>query len=275
MTSRILVIEDNQASLELMLYLLDAFGYTPLSACDGAEGVEVARRSQPDLILCDVQLPKLNGYEVCRELKSDPALRAIPLVAVTAYAMVGDREKLLAGGFDGYISKPINPETFMQQVKPFLRTAPRAVTSQPTLPATFPAALKHTTILVLDNNLVNLRLSHSILEPFGYEVIDAHDVDEALALALEDRPDLIMSDVHMPVKDGFDFIRAVKADPQLSSIPFVFISSTLWGERERVVCLALGADRFILRPVEPQALVAEIESCLSEAKKSNQEIGGS
>src|SRR5260370_32368281 len=106
--ARVLVVEDNPASLDLMTYLLKAFGHTPLSARDGLEGIAAAQREHPDLILCDIQLPGTNGVEVCRRLTKHPALRDTPLVAVTAYAMVGDREKLLAAGFNGYLSQPIN-----------------------------------------------------------------------------------------------------------------------------------------------------------------------
>src|SRR5258708_7169802 len=121
MSSRILIIEDNPANLELMTYLLKAFGHVPLTAQDGEEGLATARRQKPDLIVCDIQLPGMNGHAVAREVKADPALRGIPLVAVTAFAMVGDRDKVLASGFDGYISKPIDPETFVAQVETFLR----------------------------------------------------------------------------------------------------------------------------------------------------------
>jgi CheY-like chemotaxis protein len=120
MSARVLVIEDNASSLELMTYLLESFGYTPLHAHDGEEGLQVARSERPDLILCDVQLGAMDGHEVCRRLKRDPVLRSIPLVALTAYAMVGDREKMLAEGFDGYLSKPVNPEQVMDQLAPFL-----------------------------------------------------------------------------------------------------------------------------------------------------------
>ncbi len=118
--ARILVIEDNPTNLELISYLLKAFGHETLAATDGEKGLEVVRREMPDLIICDIQLPNMNGYEVARRLKADPALRAIPLVAVTAMAMVGDRDRVLAAGFDGYIPKPIAPETFVGQVEAFL-----------------------------------------------------------------------------------------------------------------------------------------------------------
>ena len=121
--ARVLVIEDNRTNLELMSYLLTAFGHEVLTAADGEEGLEVARRCLPELIICDVQLPKLDGFGVAAQLKSHPALKTIPLLAVTALAMVGDRDKLLAAGFDGYLSKPIDPETFVPAAVAFLSSA--------------------------------------------------------------------------------------------------------------------------------------------------------
>ena len=120
MPKRILVIEDNPQNLELMTYLLKAFGHTTLTAGDGIEGIETIRRERLDLIICDVHLPNVDGYEVARQIKRDPMFRRIPLVAVTALAMVGDREKVLAAGFDGYIDKPISPEVFVKQVEAFM-----------------------------------------------------------------------------------------------------------------------------------------------------------
>ena len=123
MAARILIIEDNLATMELMAYLLSAFGHTPLTAFDGEHGVRIAREQRPNLILCDVHLPKLDGYGVIGMLKADPVLRAIPVLVVTALAMVGDRERLIAAGFDGYISKPIDPEQFVADLAAFLPAA--------------------------------------------------------------------------------------------------------------------------------------------------------
>lgn len=120
LAGRILVIEDNPINMELITYLLQAFNYAVFKASDGEEGIELARREMIDLIICDVQLPKVDGYEVAHRLKEHPALHKIPLVAVTALAMVGDREKVLAVGFDGYISKPIIPELFVSQIAGYL-----------------------------------------------------------------------------------------------------------------------------------------------------------
>jgi CheY-like chemotaxis protein len=120
MSKRILVIEDNPVNLELLTDLLEAFGFTVLAAHGGAQGIELVRQEKLDLIICDIQMPGMDGYEVAAYLKRDPMLRRIPLVAVTALAMVGDREKVLAAGFDGYIDKPISPELFKKQVEGFM-----------------------------------------------------------------------------------------------------------------------------------------------------------
>jgi CheY-like chemotaxis protein len=125
MGGRILVIEDNPTNLELITYLLNAFGHTTIAARDGEEGVEAALRSNPDLILCDIAMPKLDGYAVAQRLRAASTLNGVPLIAVTASAMVGDRDKVVASGFDGYISKPITPETFVAEVEAYLHRGER------------------------------------------------------------------------------------------------------------------------------------------------------
>lgn len=116
----ILVIEDDDASRQLVTYLLEAAGHRVLAAENGAVGVRVALAESPDIILCDLQMPVMNGYEVARSLRTSMIWRVVPLVAVTAFSMPGDREKALDVGFNEHLSKPITPETFVQQVEAFL-----------------------------------------------------------------------------------------------------------------------------------------------------------
>jgi CheY-like chemotaxis protein len=276
MGARILVIEDNPANLELMSYLLRAFGHEVLTAMDGETGLEIARREGPDLIVCDIQIPKANGLEVARRVKSHPSLSKIPLVAVTAFAMVGDRDKVLSAGFDGYLAKPIIPDKFVQQVEAFLPGFDRIT---PELSATAPPSItrrpdKRATILVVDDSAVNIELARSILEPAGYEIIAARSVAEALGMIADVDPDLILSDVHMREANGFDFLRSLKADRTFSNIPFVFISSTVWREQDRIRGLEMGAAKFILRPTDPEVVLAEIERCLSKGKSHGDNPGG-
>lgn len=117
MTARILVIEDNEDNITLIAYLLEAHGYTPLLARGGTEGVRLAIENRPAVVLLDIRMPDMDGYEVIETLKADPGLNDMKIIAVTASAMVGDRELIVAAGFDGYIDKPIDPETFVATVE--------------------------------------------------------------------------------------------------------------------------------------------------------------
>ena len=121
MSARILLIEDNATNLDLMNYLLHALGFDVECATDGVSGLEAARSGGYDLILSDILMPDLDGYELARRVKADERLKTIPLVAITALAMAGDRDKIIAAGFDGYISKPIDPQKFRAQIQPFLK----------------------------------------------------------------------------------------------------------------------------------------------------------
>ena len=120
MKLKILLIEDNEQNRYLAKFLLEKCGYAVVSASDGRAGIELAKTVKPALILLDIQLPLMDGYTVARELRNNPALREIPIIAVTSYAMVGDREKALAAGCNGYLEKPINPDTFVTEIERFL-----------------------------------------------------------------------------------------------------------------------------------------------------------
>jgi two-component system, cell cycle response regulator DivK len=120
MTRTIVLIEDNEQNRYLLSYLLERHGFTVFAAPDGPRGIELARARRPDVILLDIQLPTMHGYDVAATLRADPDLLGVPIIAVTSYAMVGDREKALAAGCTGYIEKPIDPDTFVQQVEDYL-----------------------------------------------------------------------------------------------------------------------------------------------------------
>lgn len=120
--ARILVIEDNPASLHLMRYMLSAFQHEPLTATSGQQGLDIAREQPVELILCDINMPGTSGYEVVAQLKTLERTRTTPVVAVTALAMVGDRDRILKAGFDGYLTKPVDPEAFIRDVEGFLKS---------------------------------------------------------------------------------------------------------------------------------------------------------
>jgi CheY-like chemotaxis protein len=120
MSRKILVVDDNAASRELIREVLEMNGYDVIEAADGEDAVHRARESVPDLVLADIQMPRLDGYGVLRELRADPRLSGLRVVALTAFAMQGDRERALDAGFDGYITKPVEIAALRQEIKRFL-----------------------------------------------------------------------------------------------------------------------------------------------------------
>ena len=276
MTARILIIEDNRTNMELMVYLLTAFGYQLDTAADGCKGIERALSTLPDLVICDLEMPVMSGYEVVKHLRDRIETKPIPMIAVTAYAMVGDRDKILAAGFDGYVSKPIYPETFVKEVESFLpaeKRPPRVPQPHNRSPQSRARSeLKNMHVLVVDDSPTNLSLIRSTLEPSGYDVVAVSTVDAAMIHARRGSFDLILSDLHMSPESGLGFLRQVKADPHLRSIPFVLFTSSRSdpndGMQERAI--ALGVERFLSRPIAPEQLLEELETCLTRPKIAEQ-----
>ena len=120
-TLRVLIADDNGDTREMYALYLNMVGYSVDTAEDGHEAILKARALRPDLVVMDLQMPKLDGFEAALQIRRLPELGHVPIVAVTASAMVGDRDKILARGFDGYIAKPVTPETFVTQVESFVR----------------------------------------------------------------------------------------------------------------------------------------------------------
>lgn len=123
MNRRILLIEDNEQNRYLVTFLLQARGWEVVHAADGPAGLALAGEIAPALILLDIQLPGMDGYAVARALRANPKLAAIPVVAVTSYAMSGDRERCIEAGCTGYLEKPIDPQTFVAEVEAMLEAS--------------------------------------------------------------------------------------------------------------------------------------------------------
>lgn len=224
--ARILIIEDNPANIELMSFLLSAYGHAPLSAADGPRGVAAARSERPDLIACDVNLPGMDGFAVLAELKGDPALAGVPILAVTALAMTGDREKVLAAGFDGYISKPIEPESFVAELEAFLTTAPASAPAAAAAPppvtamaandttATATAATPDAgarTLLLVDDDRFMLGVLNDMLIGQPYRVLSACSGEEALQVLSHEPVEVILCDQAMPGMRGTEVLAEAAA----------------------------------------------------------------
>ena len=120
MSDTLLIIEDKEQNFYMMRFLLEKNGFRVIGAGNGREGIDKALRHKPQAILLDIQLPEMDGYAVAEELKKHSELDHVPIIAVTSYAMVGDRERILAAGATGYIEKPIDPETFVGEIRKYL-----------------------------------------------------------------------------------------------------------------------------------------------------------
>lgn len=271
--ARILVIEDNPINLELMTYLLRAWGHEAISATDGQAGLDVVRADPPDLVVCDIQMPGLDGYEVARALKADAALARVPLLAVTAFAMVGDHDRALRAGFDGHFSKPIDPAQFMAELARFLPGVPAAPKPSPAPPPgeiavqrpirpELCAIAPGLVVLMVDDTDANLAFKVSLLEPAGYQVLTAGGGEQAFELARTRHVDLILSDVVMHEGNGFELLERVRSDVVLHAMPFIFLTATARDDASRDHGLALGADAYLVRPIEPESLLAALREQL-------------
>lgn len=271
MGAKILLVEDTPHNLQLMTYLLEMHGHAVSTAVTGERGVDMARASRPDVIVMDLQLPGIDGYEALAALRSVPDLAAVPVIAVTSFAMAGDRRRVLDAGFDHYLTKPIDPETFTEEISTRLPEHLRGSLPTPAAVEQPQAADVSTTgpdghhardILVLDDSRINQTLLRSMLEPHGYRVRTAFTVEEAIAAAETMAPDLVLSDVHVGRQSGTELLSHLQSVPVLTVVPFAFITATTdWQDP----LLGAGATRIIQRPIEPAALLKEVDALLNSA----------
>lgn len=259
MVARVLLVEDTPDNLKLMTYILRAYGHTVTAVGNGEAALAAAGTHRTDLIIMDLQLPGIDGYETLRRLRADPEWPVVPVIAVTAYAMVGNRDQALAAGFDGYLTKPIDPTSFVPAIEAHLPDALRGSrTASPKTrigPRHTPVATPQPPrgrVLAIDDRRANLTLLRSVLEPRGYVVDCAADPDQALVLAVADHPDAILCDIHLGGAQGQEVLRQLRAVPELADIPFAFLSAT----SSSADGPTLDGRPVIYKPIEPEPLLA-------------------
>lgn len=263
MSARILVVEDSPDIRVLIRMLLEAAGHEVMTASDGRAGVETARRERPDLVLMDLSLPVLSGWEAAKEIKESPETASIPVVAVTAHAMHGDRERALAAGCDGFIPKPIDEETFASLVESYLRrpvveeSSPIEATASP--PSSRPGSAEPGRILVVDDHAEVAQIIRHDLESEGHRVVVARTLDQASELARDDEQfDLAIVDVMLGPDSGYD-LAAELVSRSREYLPVLLVTA---GEIDREKGFAAGADDFVAKPLDPVELVARARSLI-------------
>ena len=250
----ILVIEDNPLNMKLVRSLLTLGGYRVLEAEDANRGIEMATAQLPALILMDIQLPDMDGLTATRTLKSRAETRAIPVVALTSYAMPGDEMKAREAGCSGYITKPVNTRTFLDVIGRYLN---RSVA--PAMPLRV-QKYKHR-ILVVDDDPLNVKLLGAKLPADQFEVLTAFNGKEAVQKTLQEHPELILLDIMMPEMDGYEVSHWLKTNPATENIPIILVTA-LDGSEDKIRGFEAGADEFLSKPVNEIELLTRINSLL-------------
>jgi PAS domain S-box-containing protein len=273
-TIPVLVVDDNEANLKVARFALEAGGYEVRVALDGEAALEVLRSFQPRLILMDIQLPGIDGLELTRRLKARPATRDIVIVAVTAYAMKGDREKALAAGCDGYIAKPLDPIALPDQIGEYLgRAAPSPVAltpdiAQPPGPASSSDAAAATPagdkapILLVEDNPTTRKMFRVALESAGYRIVEAQNARTGLDAVARIRPALVIQDLLLPDMDGLDLAGELRQRLG-ASVPIVCVSGFL-SRLDQARAMRDGFAHVFVKPVDPLQLIDTVRLLLAE-----------
>jgi len=259
MAARILIVEDDLATRELMAVMLQEAGHAVSGADDGEAGLRQALDSHPDLVLCDLRLPSLDGYAVARTLKLDPCCARIPLLAVSALAQGGDRARVLAAGFDGYLCKPIEPASFVAEVEAFLPSVPPPAPAQATGPAAGTGATAaQPTLLVVDDDAFMREVLVDALEGEPWRILSAGSAEEALALLASQPVDVVLSDQCMPGMQGTELMAQVsRAHPRTVRLILSGLSEVEAIER---ACAAGLVDRHLAKPWAAGALREDLRA---------------
>lgn len=281
----IAVVENDRHTLDELHALLGSAGYRVVSTSDGRSAVDLVREEKPSLLLCNADMPGMDGYEVLKAVRSDPATAACPVVFLSASQVFGDRIRAFRHGVIDYLTRPITPEVLLRKVEKALEGRPAGgaasapmvtevgphaeIVDPPQLPAgtssvprleDIPDVLR--SVLVVDDNAFFRTFLRSLLTTQGFTVHEAADGDEGLRMALEHRPWLILTDVRMPGEDdGFEFCRKVRSHSLIRQTPLLFLSG--WDDyKARYQGLELGADDFVSKQTPARELLIRIQVIL-------------
>ena len=263
----ILIVDDNAVNLTLLQFLLRSEGYDVQVATSGQQALDLTRSLSPDLILMDLQLSDMHGFEVTRTLKSDPATSGIPIIAVTAYAMKGDEEKALSAGCDQYVTKPIDTRALPRLIAQQLGQGPPEAMPVVSASAEVPEGLaegereKPLALVVEDNLEMNVFLSLALSR--SCRTVSAYDGQEGIEKALALNPDLILSDLVMPKVTGEQLVATLRANSRFDGVPIVLLTGHDDDPALRARLLRAGAQDYITKPCSAEELDARVGNLLT------------
>jgi CheY-like chemotaxis protein/class 3 adenylate cyclase len=246
----ILLADDSPLIHRHTVPILEDDGYEVRSASDGAEALELARAITPDLVITDVEMPRLDGYGVCKALKADPATAHVPVLICSSLGEAADLERGFDAGADDYLVKPVIPEELSTRVRALVL-------------GSLPASRER--ILVVDDSPAQRHYVADCLARQGFEVVTADNGKTALERAQAVRPALVVSDYEMPVMTGFELVHALRRDPELRQIPVIMLTARD-GKRDMAQMRAAGASAYLVKPFSQDKCIALVERTLAERR---------
>jgi len=256
MNKTVVVVEDNALNMKLTCSLLSLLDCRILEAGDAETGLEMIREQKPDLVLMDIQLPGMDGFEACRMIREDFDKETLPVIAVTALATGADEIRALEAGCNDFIPKPIKVKVFLEKVADYI-----GVPQEQRIPVLDRREGVKKKVLVVDDAKTNVKQIKEMLPPDLYEVLEAYNGIDALKIARNEIPDVIFLDIIMPDIDGYEVTRRLKADSNTKDIPIVMVTA-LDGSDDRVKGLEAGAEDVLAKPVNRVEVIARTRSMI-------------
>jgi len=279
--ARILIVDDEAQNLELMEAMLGASGYEVLLGSEGEEALRLARERKPDLILLDLMMPGLSGFEVCARIKTDPQTAGIPVLFVTALSQIGDKERAMAAGGDDFLTKPFQRTELLTRVEALLkvrhlnRDLDRALAylhelelvrhaQQPKKPqAHTPPAEGAGTILVVDDELLARQLFADVLREAGYVTHQAENGEQALEIAQQETIDVVLLDIMMPGMSGLEVL--AKLGELTPDSPVIIVTANPTSDNA-ITALRLGAFDFIVKGFKNEVMLTTVARAMDRRR---------
>ena len=271
----ILIVDDEPLNVKLLSSKLAVAEYETVSAFNGKTALEIAQTKPPDLILLDIMMPEMDGYEVTEILKQDPETKDIPIILITALDGTEDKLKGLEAGADEFLNKPVNTAELLARVKSLLRlklyqdqlkarTDPQAfLASQGEGDTVSQREVHLPTILLVEDNEKDVRLIQSYLQGEAYHMEVVKTGEETISKVLKDKIDLVLLDILLPGMDGFEVVKRLKEMEEAENIQILAITS-LQDMESKIKGIELGADDYLVKPINKHEIRVRIKSLVKK-----------